>query len=149
MGICRGQTQLSASSPSEWTYSGAVYPPAACWVTSVMSDSLQPHDCSPPRSSVPDILQERILHWVVISSSRESSRLSDRMQVSYVFCIGRQVLYHPGGLEADFRKWVLMGHLCAFKSKSLEHSKYGLQDQRPRINSEELMLLNCGIGEDS
>ena len=91
-----------------------------------MSDSLQLHDCSPPRSSVHDILQERILYWVVISSSRESSQLSDQMQVSYVFCIGRQVLYHPGGLEPDVRKWVLMGHLCAFKSKSLERSKYGL-----------------------
>ena len=29
-----------------------------CWVTSVVSDSLQPMDCSPPGSSVPGILQE-------------------------------------------------------------------------------------------
>ena len=67
---------------------------------SVVYDSLQLHDCSPPCSSVHDLLQERILYWVVISSSRESSRLRDRMQVLYVFCVGRQVLYHPGGLEA-------------------------------------------------
>ena len=43
---------------------------SAC-VTSVMSD---PMDCSSPSSSVQGILQARILEWVAIFSSRESSR---------------------------------------------------------------------------
>ena len=34
-----------------------------------MSDSVTPMDCSPPGSSVPGILQARILEWVAISFS--------------------------------------------------------------------------------
>ena len=41
---------------------------------SVMSDSLWPHDCSPPGSSVHGILQARILEWVAMPSSRGSSQ---------------------------------------------------------------------------
>ena len=40
------------------------------------------------------ILQSRILEWVAMPSSRVSSLLRDWTQVSYVSCIGRQVLYH-------------------------------------------------------
>ena len=49
-----------------------------------MSDSLRPVDCSPPGSSVHGILQARILEWVAISFSRESSRSRDRTQVSHI-----------------------------------------------------------------
>ena len=38
-----------------------------------MSDSLQPHDCSPTGSSVRGIVQAGILEWVAISFSRGSS----------------------------------------------------------------------------
>ena len=51
-------------------------------------------DCSPPGSSVHGVLQVRILEWVVIPFSRGSSRPRDQAHVSYVSCIGRQVLYH-------------------------------------------------------
>ena len=54
----------------------------ACSVTSVISDSLRPMDCSPPGSSVHEILQVRILEWVAISSSRESSWPRDGTHVS-------------------------------------------------------------------
>ena len=37
---------------------------------SVVPDSLQPHDCSPPGPSVQAILQARILEWVSIFSFR-------------------------------------------------------------------------------
>ena len=60
---------------------------------SVMSDCCDPMDCSPPGSSVHEILQARILEWVAISSSI-SSQPSDRNHVSYISCIGRWVLYH-------------------------------------------------------
>ena len=50
-------------------------------------------DCSLPGSSVHGILQARILEWVAISSSRESSQLKDQTHVSYVSYFGRQVLY--------------------------------------------------------
>ena len=53
-----------------------------------LCDSL---DCSPPASSVHAISQARILEWVPISYSRGSSWSRDRI---YIFCIGRQILYH-------------------------------------------------------
>ena len=52
-----------------------------------------PMDCSPPGSSVLGILQARILQWVAMPSSRESSQPRDRIHISY-FCIGRQFLHH-------------------------------------------------------
>ena len=53
-----------------------------------------PTDCSPPGSSVHGILQARILEWVAMPSSRGSFWHRDWTCVSYVTCIGRQVLYH-------------------------------------------------------
>ena len=53
-----------------------------------------PVDCSPPGCSVHGILQARVLEWVAISFSRGSSRPRDRTPISYIFCIGRQLLYH-------------------------------------------------------
>ena len=38
------------------------------WSCSVMSNSLQPMDCSPPSSPVHGFLQARILEWVAIST---------------------------------------------------------------------------------
>ena len=49
---------------------------------SVMSDSLEPMDCSPTGSYAHGILQARILEWVSIFFSRGSSRPKDRTQVS-------------------------------------------------------------------
>ena len=49
-------------------------------------------DCSPPGSSVHGILQARILEWVAMASSRASSPPRDQTHVSYVSCIGKQVL---------------------------------------------------------
>ena len=43
-----------------------------------------PVDCSPPGSSIPGILQARILEWVAISFSRGSSQPRDRTQVSHI-----------------------------------------------------------------
>ena len=38
------------------------------------------------------ILQARILEWVAVLSSRGSSQPKDGIHVSYVSCIGRQIL---------------------------------------------------------
>ena len=51
-------------------------------------------NCSSSGPSVQGILQARILQWVDISFSRGSSWFKDETHVSYVFCIGRWVLYH-------------------------------------------------------
>ena len=55
-------------------------------------------NCSLSGSSVHRIFQARILEWVAISYSRGSFQLRDRTCVSWVSCIGRQILYHctPG-----------------------------------------------------
>ena len=53
-----------------------------------------PRDCSPPGSSVQGILQIRILEWVATFCSRGSSWPRDGNGVTYVSCIGRQILYH-------------------------------------------------------
>ena len=53
-----------------------------------------PVDCSPPGSSVQEILQSCILEWAAMPFSRGSSQLRDQTPVSYISCIGRQVLYH-------------------------------------------------------
>ena len=53
-----------------------------------------PTDCSLPGSSVHGIPPARILEWVALPSSRGSARSRGQTHVSYVSCIGRQVLYH-------------------------------------------------------
>ena len=50
-----------------------------------------PMDGSPPGSSVHGIFQTRILEWVAIPFSRESSQFRDQTQVS---SIDRRILYH-------------------------------------------------------
>ena len=59
-----------------------------------------PLDRSPPGFSVHLISQVRIVEWAAISFSRGSSQPRDRTCVSYVSCIGRQVLYHWDTREA-------------------------------------------------
>ena len=54
----------------------------------------EPKACSPLGCSVYGILQVRILEWIAISFSRESSWLRDWTCISSLSCIGRQVLYH-------------------------------------------------------
>ena len=58
-------------------------------------------DCSPPGFSVHEILWARILEWVAISFSRGSSRPRDQIWVSYISCLGRQVLYHTSMATQD------------------------------------------------
>ena len=53
-----------------------------------------PMDYSPRGSSVHGILQARILGWAAIPSSRGSSGPRDGTHVSYIYCAGRQGLYH-------------------------------------------------------
>ena len=79
---------------------------AGCLSVVVHAESLQscptlydPMDCSLPGTSVHGILQTRILEWVAMPSSRASYRPRDWACVSYIFCIGRRVLYH----------WCLLG----------------------------------------
>ena len=57
-----------------------------------------PMDCSPPGSSVHEILQARVLERVAISSSKGSSQPRDWTHISWVSCIaGRLFTTEPQG----------------------------------------------------
>ena len=71
------------------------------WVLSCFTLCLtlcDPIDCSPPGSSVQEILRARILEWAAMPSSRGSSQPRDGNHISCVSCIGRWFLYHWGFL---------------------------------------------------
>ena len=61
-------------------------------------------ECSPPGSSVYGILQARILEWVALPSSRESSNpitlafSSPEMPFSYTLCLSKSCLSKPSRL---------------------------------------------------
>ena len=66
-------------------------PEYACVCACVHAQSFQlcptfcdPMDCSPPDSSVHGIFQVKILEWVTLPSSRESSQPRDQIQVSCI-----------------------------------------------------------------
>ena len=63
----------------------------------VVSNSFRPLGYSLPGSSVRGISQARILEWVAISFSGESSQSRDRTHLS---CIGKQIRYHWATGEA-------------------------------------------------
>ena len=69
-----------------------------------------PMDCTPPGSSVHGIFQARILEWVTRPFSSRSSQLRDRTCISYVSCIGRQVLYHYATWEAPRASTLISNH---------------------------------------
>ena len=74
--------------------SGPLWASAALLSARLCSILCSPMDCSPPGSSTYGISQARILEWVAISASRESSQPRDRTHVSCVSCTGRRILYH-------------------------------------------------------
>ena len=65
-----------------------------CLVAQSCLTFCHPMDCSPPVFSVRGIFQARITEQVAFPSSKESSQSRDGTRVSYVSCIGRQILYH-------------------------------------------------------
>ena len=50
--------------------------------------------CNLKDATVHGILQVRILKWVAFPFSRGSSQTRDQTHISYVSCIGMQILYH-------------------------------------------------------
>ena len=60
---------------------------------------------APPGSSVHGILQERILEWAVIPFSRGSCRPRDQTCLSFVFCIGKKIIYQLCHLESPIITW--------------------------------------------
>ena len=77
-----------------------------CSVTSVLSDSLLPMDCSLPDSSVPGILQARILEWVAMPFFGVSSWPRNKTHISGFFCIAGRDFTHWATWEAQTQIYV-------------------------------------------
>ena len=75
----------------QFSFEAAVY---VCSVAHLCLSLCYPTDCSPPGSSVHGLFQASILEQVGVSYSRGSSQPRDWTHVSYVSCIGRQILHH-------------------------------------------------------
>ena len=78
----------------------------------VVSNSYDPMNCSLPGSSIPGILQARILEWVAISFSRGSSWPRNQTRVS---CIGGRFFTNWAVREAQ-------SHLPSLRSHKLSYS---------------------------
>ena len=84
-----------------------------------LDDMRAPKDCSPPGSSVHEILQARILEWVAISFSRGSSRPRDETWVSYT-AGGVYILSHQGNpINMNLRRTCTSGSFSHFKDHEL------------------------------
>ena len=71
-----------------------------CLVAQLCLTLRDPMEWSPPGSPVHGILQARILEWITMPSSRESSQPRDGTHVSCISSIGRQVFSHSATWEA-------------------------------------------------
>ena len=82
--------------------------------TSVMSNM---SDCSPPGSSVLGILQATIPEWVAMLFSRGifPTQRQNPCLMSYVSCIGRQVLYHQCHLGSTITIHAYLNHDLSVK----------------------------------
>ena len=77
-----------------------------------------PMDRSPPGSSAHGILQARVLEWVAISFSTESSWPKDQTHTSH---IGRQVLYHWTTKKVHIFHYFTLKEIQRKKVKLLSH----------------------------
>ena len=97
-----------------------------------------PTDRSLPGSSVHGILQARILEWVVISFSRESSRPRD---LTYVSCIGRRVLSRRATWEAPGWAYLVLLSMMTLASWGLLIlDKWGRVALQPELTTDTLLL---------
>ena len=78
-----------------------------CEVAQLCPTLWDPMDCSIPGSSVHRIFQARVLEWVAISFSRESSQPRDQTQVSCILYIDRQILYHCATWETQLQHFLI------------------------------------------
>jgi len=80
-------------------------------------------DCSPLGSSVLGISQARILERVAVSYSRRYSWPRHWTPVSFISCIGRQVLYCWCHWEAHTYEYFIFFRYCVLKD--IKHCRFG------------------------
>ena len=79
-----------------------------------------PMDCGPPGSPLHGISQAKILEWVAIPISRGFSQPRDQTQVYFVFCTGRQILYHCATWETFIQSGPYSNMSGVLLSRSLD-----------------------------
>ena len=130
-----------------------------------------PMDCSLPGSSVQGIFQARVLEWVDIAFSNTSWQI-DRETVKTVrnFILGGSKNTVDGHCSHEIKRLLLLGRKAMNNLDSILKSRditlptkirlvkamvfpvvmYGCESWTPRkLSTKELMVLNCGVGEDS
>ena len=76
--VVSGETRVYRSSkPWGYNHKKSTHISNEVWVSQLCLNPWNPMDCTLPGSSVHGILQARILEWVIIPLSRESSRPKD------------------------------------------------------------------------
>ena len=78
----------------------------ACSVSSVMSDSLRPMECSPPGISSLRFSKQEYWSGLPCLPPGESSRPRGQTLISHVSCIGRQILYHQRHLRSSKKNFL-------------------------------------------
>ena len=120
------------------------------YICLVVSNSCDPMDCSPPGLSVQGILQARILEWVVIPFSRESSWPRDWTQ-SFVLQVDSLPSGPPGEPPESSvlsASWYLMSGWCSCP-RVLIHCDYcqlmisGALNARDCCSVAKLCLIPC------
>ena len=97
-----------------------------CQVASVVSDSVQPIDGSPPGSPIPGILQARTLEWVAISFSNAWKRKVKVKSLSRVWLLATPgTAAHQAPPSMDFPgKSTGVGCHCLRRCSFLSYLKY-------------------------
>ena len=103
-----------------------------------------PMDCSQPDFSVHRILQARILEWVAIPSSKESSQHRDQTCASRLYCIGRWVFYYqhqlgsPLTTRTDFKCILIQLWSClCFRNNASRHQPISKRDTILKANQQQ------------
>ena len=85
---------MSKSGPHTKKYEFAVVSCVYVQSRSVVSDLCDPHGLYPARLLYPWDSPGKNIEWVAMPSSRGSYRPRTQTCISYIFCIGRWILYH-------------------------------------------------------
>ena len=135
---------------------------SVCLCTQSWPTLCNPMGCSLLGSSARGIFQARILEWVAISSSRESSQPRDGTTVSYMPCLGGWILLplrhlgisfhysrplftgHPSFISLHLLSFMYQGYLLY---NHLSH--WLMKKSRRRIHSSSLtvVLILCELAE--
>ena len=111
---------------------------------SVVSNTSDPMDCSPPVSSVHGVSQVKILEWVAISYSRESSRSKN---LTHISCLAGRFFYHWATKNGDtlysqFKKnqevmklWLLIPLLSSQAFRSNYSNDFKLINKRKSLRN--------------